>query len=312
MSSKASQPPDPHQGPRPVALLPAALLAVAVAAIAIGERRAPARRQTQREPRRTLRNLALGALNMAVVSAVEAPVVRRLARRAEARRTGLAQRLPLPAWARDALAFLLMDYTIYVWHVLTHKVPALWRLHLVHHVDLDMDASTALRFHAADMVVSTPWRAAQVAILGASPRALRWWQGFFLLSVLFHHSNLRLPGRLDRLLTLVLTTPRMHEIHHTAVRDRTDSNWSSGLSVWDRLHGTFRLDPGRPDPSRVAVGMGVPGYRDPAEVAFGPTLRMPFGTQRDAWRAGAGRGAVSGLARGGEQAAGGGPSGGRA
>ena len=262
------------------ALLLPALTLSAAAAILIGERRSPLRRQTQAEPSRIARNLLLGALSMAVVSVVEGPVVRPLAERAEARRRGLAQRLPAPAWLRDAAALLTMDYTIYLWHILTHKVPALWRLHLVHHVDLDMDATTALRFHAADMLVSVPYRAAQVVLLGVSPRALRGWQAFFFLSVLFHHSNLRLPPWLERRLSRVLTTPRMHGIHHSTVRGETDSNWSSGLSLWDHLHRTFRLDV--PD-GRVQVG--VPAYRDPAAIRLRPSLSMPFTHQRDAWLA---------------------------
>jgi sterol desaturase/sphingolipid hydroxylase (fatty acid hydroxylase superfamily) len=254
-------------------------LGLAAGAIFLAEHRAPLRRPSQAEPSRTIRNLAMGALSMGVVAAVEGPVAQRLARRAEARRLGLAQRLPLPAWARDAVAILLMDYTIYVWHVLTHKVPALWRLHLVHHIDLDLDASTALRFHAVDMLVSVPWRAAQVALLGVSPRAFGAWQKFFFLSVLFHHSNLRLPERLERALAVVLTTPRMHGIHHSAVKEETDSNWTSGLSFWDRLHRTFRWDVTQRD-----LRIGVPGYRDPAALRLRPSLEMPFRPQCDAWR----------------------------
>ncbi len=259
-------------------LLPGVVL-VAAAAILVAERRSPQRRRTQAEPARTVRNLMLGALSMAVVSTVERPLVQPLAQRAAGRRQGLAQRLPGPAWMRDALAFLAMDYTIYIWHVLTHKVPALWRLHLVHHVDLDMDASTALRFHAADMLVSVPWRAAQVALVGASPRALRLWQAFFFASVLFHHSNLRLPPGWERRLARVLTTPGMHGVHHSTVRSETDSNWSSGLSLWDHLHRTFRGDVA---PGEIQVG--VPGYRDPAAIRLRPTLAMPFMRQRDAWQ----------------------------
>ena len=252
------------------------LLAFGALAIAAAERRLPRRRRTQREPARTLRNLTLGAFSMAVVAAMEAPATGPLARHAERRRRGLVQRLGLPAWARDLLGVLLMDYTIYVWHVLTHKVPVLWRLHLVHHVDLDLDASTALRFHAADMLVSIPWRAAQVALLGISPRALRAWQAFFFLSVLFHHANLRLPAGLERALSRLLTTPGMHGIHHAADRGATDSNWSSGLSLWDHLHGTFR---GHGPATRI----GVPAYRDDAETRLWASLRMPFRRQRDAW-----------------------------
>lgn len=257
-------------------LVAGGLLAAAALALFLAERRRPLRQQTQAEPRRLLRNLALGAMSMTVVSLVENPVVHPLAARTERRRSGLVQRLPLPEWARDAAAMLLMDYTIYLWHVATHRVPFLWRFHLVHHLDLDLDASTALRFHAADMAISTPYRAAQVALIGVSPRALRLWQSWFFASVLFHHSNARLPLRLERLLARAITTPRMHGIHHAAERAQTDSNWSSGLSLWDHLHGTFQLDA----PQRA---IGVPAYGDPADTELGPTLRLPFVRQRDAW-----------------------------
>jgi sterol desaturase/sphingolipid hydroxylase (fatty acid hydroxylase superfamily) len=266
------------------AALPGLLMATLVIAIVAGERAAPLRARTQAEPRRTLRNLLLGALSLVVVATVEGPVVRPLAVRAVRQRRGLAQRFGssrrAPDWARDLAAFLLMDYTMYVWHVLTHKVPVLWRLHLVHHVDLDLDASTALRFHAVDMLVSVPWRAAQVALLGVSPRALRWWQVFFFGSILFHHSNWRLPHRVERVLACVLTTPRMHGIHHSTVRGETHSNWSSGLSIWDHLHRTVRLDV-----PQERITIGVPAYRDTNEIRLCPSWRLPFVRQRDAWTA---------------------------
>jgi sterol desaturase/sphingolipid hydroxylase (fatty acid hydroxylase superfamily) len=250
----------------------------AAAGLFAAERKRPLRRRTQKEPERALRNLAMGAMSMAVVALVQRPIVDPLAERVEARRLGLAQRLPAPPWLRDAAAFLLLDYTIYVWHVLTHRVPFLWRFHLVHHVDLDLDTTTALRFHFADMALSVPWRAAQVRVCGASPGALELWQTFFFVSVLFHHSNLRLPKRVERRLEWLLTTPRMHGIHHSAVREETNSNWSSGLSLWDRLHGTFRNDV----PQR-GIAIGVPAYRDPGELRLLPSLALPFVPHRDAW-----------------------------
>ena len=268
--------------PLPLTLGTAGLLA----AIMLAEHRFPLRRQTQLEPARTLRNLVLGAVSMAVVASLEAPVTHRLAARAEERRHGAVQRLPLPRWARDALAVLMMDYTIYVWHIMTHKVPLLWRFHLVHHLDLDLDASTALRFHAADMLISIPYRVAQVALIGVSRRALRVWQACFFVSILFHHSNLRLPARLERRLAALFTTPRMHAIHHLAAEAETSANWSSGLSVWDRLHGTFRLDARQP-----ATRIGVPAYDDPKQTWLRASLILPFARQPDAWTpAPAGRG----------------------
>ena len=252
----------------------AALLGVGALAIVAAERHGPWRARDADRPGRTLGNLLLGAMNLAVVQLLERPATAALARRAEAGRRGLAQQLPAPAWVRDAAAVLLMDYTIYLWHVGTHRVPFLWRFHLVHHADLALDASTALRFHAADMAISAPFRAAQVRVLGASPRALAIWQGWFFLSVLFHHANLALPPAWERRLSRLITTPGMHAVHHSAERDRTDANWSSGLALWDHLHGTFRA---HDDSAKI----GVPGYRDRLGVAA--SLALPFKRQRDAW-----------------------------
>lgn len=254
-------------------------MAVSAVALFLAEKRRPLRRQTQDEPARTVRNLAMGAMTMAVVSVLQRPVVDQLSRRVVGNRIGLAQVLPLPPWARDAVAFLLLDYTIYVWHVLTHRAPLLWRFHIVHHVDLDMDTTTAMRFHFIDMAISIPWRAGQVIVCGASPRAMLLWQTFFFMSVLFHHSNIRLPWWLERRLVHVLTTPRLHGIHHSAVYEETNSNWSSGLSLWDWLHGTGRLDVAQED-----IAVGVPAYRDPKEVTIGRSLALPFVRQRDAWQ----------------------------
>lgn len=274
MGTDRSRPPTK----RAFAVAGGAALAVAGLAIFAAEKRRPLRPQHQVEPARTIRNLVLGGMSMAIINLVETPVTKRLATAAEAKRRGVAQWLPLPAWARDAVAVLLMDYTIYIWHVATHRVPFLWRFHLVHHIDLDLDSTTALRFHAADMAISVPYRAAQVAVLGVGPRALALWQQWFFLSVLFHHSNLRLPERIERVLARAVTTPRMHGIHHSTVKAETDSNWSSGFAFWDHLHGTFRLDV----PQR-AIAIGVPGYRDPADTRVRPSLRMPFAHERDAW-----------------------------
>lgn len=256
-----------------------AALGLAAVALFVAEKKRPLRTPTQAEPGRSLANAALGAASMAVVALVEAPLTQPLAERAARKRQGLIQALPLPGWARDAAALLLMDYTIYLWHVATHRLPVLWRFHVVHHVDLDLDTTTALRFHAVDMAISAPYRAAQVALIGVGPRALRLWQGWFFLSVLFHHSNVRLPERFERALARFVTTPRMHGIHHSAIEDETGSNWSSGFAFWDHLHRTFRLDV-----PQDAVTIGVPAYRDADETGVLASLAMPFGPQRDAWR----------------------------
>jgi sterol desaturase/sphingolipid hydroxylase (fatty acid hydroxylase superfamily) len=155
--------------------------------------------------------------------------------------------------------------------VLIHRAPFLWRFHKVHHVDLDLTASTALRFHFAEMALSVPWRAAQVLLIGGSPRALAIWQDFLFLSVMFHHSNLRLPPKWERCLVRLIVTPRMHGIHHSIVEDETNSNWSSGLTVWDWLHGTLKLDL-----PQNAITIGVAAYREPNDVTLPKLIAMPF------------------------------------
>jgi len=263
---------------RALSLVLGAIMIGAATVLFIAEKRRPLRRRTGAEPVRTLRNLAMGAMSLGVVRVLQAPVVQPLARRVAQYRLGIAQQLAVPAWTRDAAALLLLDYTIYLWHILTHRVPFLWRFHLVHHADMDLDTTTALRFHAVDMALSIPWRAAQVRICGASPRALQLWQTFFFISVLFHHSNLHLPLWLERMLVRIFTTPRLHGIHHSIVRDETNSNWSSGLSIWDWLHGTLRADV-----PQDAVTIGVPGYQDPSKLTLARSLALPFVVQRDAW-----------------------------
>src|SRR4029079_7727344 len=170
------------------------------------------------------------AVSVAVIQIADRPLTRRAAAIVEARRWGLTPRLGLPRWAEEALAFLLLDYTLWVWHVLTHRWAPLWSYHAVHHVDLDLDASTGIRFHPVEMLASVPWRLAQVLLIAAWPRALGGWQSALFLSVLFHHSNLRLPLALERALALAITSPRQHGIQHAASRAEMDSNWSSLLN----------------------------------------------------------------------------------
>jgi sterol desaturase/sphingolipid hydroxylase (fatty acid hydroxylase superfamily) len=243
------------------------------------EHRRPLRRSVEPKGRRTARNLAVAGLSAAAVRLAETPVVRPLAALAGRRNWGLLHRLALPAWLEVPVAVALMDYTLYLWHVLVHKVPFLWRFHRPHHVDLDLDASTALRFHFGEMVLSVPWRAAQVVGIGVSPLALSVWQAATLVEILFHHSNVELPVRVERWLCRLVVTPRMHGIHHSIVPEETGSNWSSGLAVWDWLHGTLRLNVPQ---DRITVG--VPAFRDPADVTLPKVLAMPFREQDDAWR----------------------------
>jgi sterol desaturase/sphingolipid hydroxylase (fatty acid hydroxylase superfamily) len=235
------------------------------------ETRRPLRERREEKLRRDIRNLAVAAMSAATLQVMEKPVVEPLSRLVERRRWGLLKQLDLPPWAETVLAVALMDYTLYLWHVLTHRVPFLWRFHQVHHADLDMDASTALRFHFAEMAISVPCRATQVAVLGIAPRPLSTWQMLLFVSIMFHHSDLRLPLWLERKLVKVVVTPRLHGIHHSIVEEEVNSNWSSGLTLWDWLHGTLRVDVPQDE-----IDIGVSAYRRPEKVTLPRLVEMPF------------------------------------
>jgi sterol desaturase/sphingolipid hydroxylase (fatty acid hydroxylase superfamily) len=234
------------------------------------ERRRPLRSPVEPGTHRLIRNGVLAGLAGIAVFLAERPIVDPLAQHVQRRRFGLMQYLPLPTVWRDTLAVVLMDYTLYIWHVLMHRWSPLYRLHQVHHADLDLDLTTALRFHVGEMLASVPWRAAQVVFLGVSPRALTLWQRLTMASILFHHSNTRLPPGLERRLGWLIATPRLHGIHHSVVREEQDSNWSNGLTLWDRLHGTYRADPPQRD-----LEIGSACHRERNEVTFLKMLQLP-------------------------------------
>lgn len=220
------------------------LFTAAFIGLSLAERRWPLRRRVEPEGARLRRNLAMAGLTAAVTGVLQKPLVRRALQR-RTRRAG-----PV----RFIVSILLLDYTLWWWHWLNHIAPPLWRFHLVHHTDLDLDVSTAVRFHFGEMALAALFRAAQVRVLGIDADALAWWQRMLLVSILFHHSNLRLPENFERRLMRVFVTPRMHGIHHSVVEEETNSNWSSLFSWWDMLHGTF-VD----SVPQEAITIGAPG-----------------------------------------------------
>jgi sterol desaturase/sphingolipid hydroxylase (fatty acid hydroxylase superfamily) len=232
--------------------------------------------QVEPKERRVARNLAIAGATALVTQLAEQPLVRPISAAVDARRWGVVPALRLPGWLETALAVILMDYTLYVWHILVHRVPWLWRSHAVHHIDLELDASTAIRFHFTEFLVSIPYRAAQVLIIGVGPKALKLWQVLTGLSVVFHHSNIRLPFEVERVLSRLVVTPRLHGIHHSIVPEETDSNFSSGLTIWDFLHGTVRMNVRQDE-----ITIGIPAYREPTEVTLPRMMSLPFGEQRD-------------------------------
>jgi sterol desaturase/sphingolipid hydroxylase (fatty acid hydroxylase superfamily) len=254
------------------------LLAYA-AALALLERKRPLRPRREPDGVHLARNVAIFATTVAAVSVVQPRLLAPLVARVKRQRLGLLQQVNLPEPLRLAAGVLLLDYTLWWWHWMNHRVPLLWRFHLVHHADRDLDVSTGIRFHFGEMTLSFLYRALQVRLLGTDARTLAAWNTLLMPSILFHHSNLRLPARADRALTRLIVTPRMHGVHHSVIEEETNSNWASLFTWWDSLHGTLRL---RDDGAEVVTG--VPAYDDPEEVTVGKALAMPFRRRRDDWR----------------------------
>ena len=239
----------------------------------------PLRRRTWALVRRLIVNLCVSALAFTAAAWIVRPIGLSLAAWMSATSFGLLHIVPMPAVVQFGLAFLLMDLTFYYWHLVNHMLPVLWRFHSVHHIDPDLDVSTALRFHVGEVVLSAGFRVLQVSLIGLPPLTYMIYEGVFQASTLFQHSNIRLPLQVERLLNRVLVTPRMHGIHHSVVAGETNSNYSVVFSWWDRLHRSLRLNV-----PQSAIIIGIPAYQEPADNTLWNVLALPFRRQRDYWR----------------------------
>jgi len=257
----------------------AAVAAAVALLLFLAERRWPLRR-----PRAALfaglaANLIVAGIALVVAATTVRPAVLRALRLAADERIGLFAWLALPPAVEWALAFLLLDLSFYWWHRANHRLPLLWRFHNVHHLDPTLDVSTALRFHFVEIALSAAFRVAQVTLLGLGPAVYWTYELCFQANTLFHHSNVRLPIRVERLLNRVVVTPRMHGIHHSQVEAEAMSNYGVLLPWWDRLHRTLRLNV-----PQAAIAIGVPGYARPEDNRPLSLLATPFLPQRDYWR----------------------------
>jgi len=235
------------------------------------ERRHVLRSVQRSKLRRDIRNLVIAGPAGAVMQVLEMPVALGLAELTQKKTWGLLPKLHLPRVAAAIAGVLLLDYTLYWWHYLTHRVPLLWRFHQVHHIDQEMDATTALRFHFGEIAISVGYRAAQIVAIGASPMTVAVWQVFVFLNILFHHSNVRLPVASERILARFIMTPRLHGIHHSIAPEEVNSNWSSGLTVWDWLHSTLRTET-----PQSTLTLGVSGFLGASETTGLEALALPF------------------------------------
>jgi sterol desaturase/sphingolipid hydroxylase (fatty acid hydroxylase superfamily) len=171
------------------------------------------------------------------------------------------------------LAVIVLDLLIYGQHVLFHAVPPLWRVHRVHHADLEFDATTGLRFHPIEISLSMVIKIAAVVLLGAAALAVLIFEVLLNATAMWSHSNLRLPGSVDRLLRYLFVTPDMHRVHHSIVPRETHSNFGFNLALWDKLFGTYRH---HPEAGHEGMTIGVPQFRDKRELRLGGLLLQPF------------------------------------
>jgi sterol desaturase/sphingolipid hydroxylase (fatty acid hydroxylase superfamily) len=254
------------------------LLACIFLALLLLQWRFPLRTQHFSALKRLVRNFVLSIPGFVIVRLAMLPIPVSVAIWAQDRHIGLLNWLTLPGWARLIAAFLLMDYAYWWWHWANHMAPFFWRFHNVHHTDLDLDVSTAARFHFGEMFFSTGFLVLAVMLFGIGPILLVVFFAVFEAATLFHHSNWRLPIALERVLNTIVVTPRMHGIHHSIVQRETNSNWGTIFCWWDKLHRTLRRDV-----PQDAITIGVAAYREERELTLGKLFSLPFRAQRE-WR----------------------------
>jgi len=235
----------------------------------------PRRARSLPRHRRWLTNLMITVLNSLALRglAILLPLLAiGAALDAGAQGWGLFNWLDWPAWLELAAAVLILDLAIWAQHLVTHKVPLFWRFHRVHHADRDMDVTTGFRFHPVEILASMGLKIGLVYLLGPSALAVLVFEILLSGTALFNHSNLALPGPVDRVLRLVLVTPDMHRVHHSIHREEHDSNYGFCLSVWDRI---FRTHVPQPKAGHEAMTVGLE-WQDDRTMRLGWVLGLPF------------------------------------
>ncbi len=249
--------------------------ALVLATMAALEAWRPRRRRGHPRRRRWPSNLGIVVLDTAVLRLAFPIAAIGVAFWAEANGIGLLNLLPLPWWIAVPLAVVALDLAIWAQHVLFHHVPALWRIHRMHHADLDIDVTTGIRFHPLEILLSMAIKLVVVALLGAPAVAVLVFEVLLNATSMFSHANWCLPARVDRILRRILVTPDMHRVHHSIRREETDSNFGFNLPWWDRLFGTYRAGP---QDGHDGMTIGIDRFRDPGEQRLDRMLTQPFRT----------------------------------
>ncbi len=244
-----------------------------LAAMALWELAAPRRRQDIPRLLRWSNNLALVVIDTILVRLVFPVTAVAFAGYAATQGWGLFNMLTLPAWFALPVSIILLDFAIYVQHVVFHAVPVLWRLHRVHHADQEFDVTTGIRFHPIEILVSMALKFAVILLLGPPALAVLVFEILLNASSLFNHSNVQIPAKLDRVLRFVVVTPDMHRVHHSVLMPETNSNFGFNVPWWDRLLGTYRA---QPQAGHDGMTIGLEQFRTPQDQRLDRMLVQPM------------------------------------
>lgn len=242
--------------------------------MALWEIIAPRRALTISKTVRWVNNLGLVFFNSFILRVIFPAAAVGMAAFANTHGWGIFNYYELPLWLTVVASVVIMDFIIYLQHVMVHAIPTLWRLHRMHHADLDFDVTTGVRFHPLEIMLSMLIKFATIAVLGPPVIAVIIFEVVLNATAMFNHSNVRLPLGLDRILRWIVVTPDMHRVHHSIEDDEANSNFGFSLPWWDRLLGTYR---DQPRGGHEGMTIGIRKYRDPKQVAWFPgMIRLPF------------------------------------
>ena len=251
------------------------VFAAILGAMVLWELAAPRRRQHIPKVLRWSNNFALVALDTVLLRLSFPILAVGFAQMATANSWGLFNLVEVPSWLAITASIVILDFAVYLQHVMFHKVPLLWRLHRMHHADLEFDATTALRFHPIEILISMAIKMAVVAILGPPAVAVLLFEIILNGTALFNHSNIRMSERIDRVLRVLVVTPDMHRVHHSTKFHEANSNYGFNLPWWDRLLGTYTAVP---EDGHQRMTIGLPTFRNRRELWLDRMLTQPFRT----------------------------------
>ncbi len=243
------------------------------AAMAVWEMMVPRRQWQTVKAKRWVINLAMVGFNTLFTRTLLASGAFGAAVLAGQREVGFFHQLDWPWWAELIIAMVVLDLVVYFQHVLMHAVPILWRLHMVHHSDLDIDVTTGVRFHPLEIALSMFIKIGAVILIGVSPTAVLIFEVILNATSMFNHSNVCIPVRVDRMLRWIVVTPDMHRVHHSVIPRETNRNFGFNLPWWDRVLGTYLSDPSK---GHEHMTIGLEQYRDPTRLTWLNLVALPF------------------------------------